>query len=355
MLAGEDQLSKRRKRQQARQSGQVDVNEIQQCTSTSSDHAPSSYYPHSSSSPHSVGDSRSPPFKPHYQAASNSCYQSRAGYSQDDGCDSSMHANRLSSNSHFDLCPSSMHEHHAGYPPAHIYERKWSQCSQDSMDKSPSSTTPQHSPPYPTSSTSMPSYTSRSPYPSTEEASSSTALGEPMHKCLKIERPSHDDTSFYMEPVPSSQIKSLNESITASPEHFDQTPDVKSEPLTGNEEYSVPLSPYIKDMLNQLHTVYNEIFEAAYAPEHVPKFTDNPKTADELFNMTDIFIRRLIRFAKNLPEFKNLDQSDQIQLLKVILLILLPTPTSPQNLNKISTKNILIFYTYHNLFVLISF
>ncbi|RUS89585.1 hypothetical protein EGW08_002603, partial [Elysia chlorotica] len=144
-----------------------------------------------------------------------------------------------------------------------------------------------------------------------------TLGGEPIHKRLKIEGPGHQlDSSFYMEPVPSSQLQSLNKSITASPEHLAQSPVVKSEPLTGTEEYAVPLSPYIKDMLNQLHSVYTEIFEAAYALDYVPKLTDNPKTADELFNMTDIFIRRLIKFAKTLPEFKNLEQSDQIQLLK---------------------------------------
>ena len=302
--------------------------ELEPCSSTSSDlHPQSSFDPHSSSSPHSVGDSHSPPFKPHYQAhsSSNSHYSSSAGsYGLDDICDSSMHTSSTSSNSRsFDLCPSSIQQkqpqpqhHMSSYQPGSVFERKWSQCSsQDSMDDSLGSNTPQHSPPYPAPTSSMQSFSSKSPYPSPEGPTSSS-MTAPVQKRFKMEELSqHESSQYYMEPVPSFQMHSVNESITASPEYL--SPEIKAEPLTGNEEYSIPLSPYIKDKLNQLHTVYNEIFEAPYAPEQVPKFTDSPKTADEVFNMTDIFIRRLIRFAKNLPEFKNLAQSDQIQLLKV--------------------------------------
>ncbi|GFR93494.1 vitamin D3 receptor B [Elysia marginata] len=311
-ILSEDQLSKRRKRQQSRQSVSEEVSEIQPCTSTSAEPS-SSYYAQRVSSPHSVGDSQSPPFKSHYQVHNNH-FQYNGGYSREDSCDSSMQATSSFRSSHYELCPTlsqQQHKHpHDPYRPAHVYERKWSQCSQDSMDSSP-----QHSPPYPTSSTSMSGYTSRSPYPSPDGSSGLTAMGAPAQKCLKLESYSHDST-YYLEPVPPSQVNSVHETINTSPEHFALPLEVKSEPLTGNEEYSVPLSPYIKDMLSQLQTVYSDIFEAPYAPEQVPKFTDTPKSADDVFNMTDIFIRRLIKFAKNLPEFKNLDQSDQICLLK---------------------------------------
>lgn len=305
-ILSEDQLSKRRKRQQTRQSATEVMPEIQPCTSTSAE--PNFYHTPRSSSPHSV-DSQSPPFKSHYPVSANNHYPyNDGGYGHDNDCDSSMSAASLSNNGLYCSPTSTQHP----YRPAPVYDRKWSRCSQDSMDCSP-----QHSPSYPTSSSSsVKAYSSRSPYQSPGEPSSSmAAMGAPAQKCLKLEKLAPDE-SYYMEHVPRSELSSVQESISSSPEHLTLPPEVKSEPLTGFEEYPIPLPTYIKNMLSQMQATYNEIFEAPYNAEHLPKFTDNPKSADEVFNMTDIFIRRLIRFAKSLPEFKNLNQSDQILLLK---------------------------------------
>ena len=69
-----------------------------------------------------------------------------------------------------------------------------------------------------------------------------------------------------------------------------------------------------------MQKTYNEIFEATYSVEQTKNLQENPSTSSDLFNMTDIFIRRLIKFAKCIPEFKELKQEDQINLLKVCVL-----------------------------------
>ena len=68
-----------------------------------------------------------------------------------------------------------------------------------------------------------------------------------------------------------------------------------------------------------MQKTYNEIFEATYSADQIKNLQQNPATSSELFNMTDIFIRRLIKFAKCIPEFKELKQEDQINLLKVFI------------------------------------
>lgn len=102
----------------------------------------------------------------------------------------------------------------------------------------------------------------------------------------------------------------LGTPLPASPEMH-----IKDEPF-GEENYSVPLKDDIRECLSTMQKTYDEIFEATYTEEQAKAFQSNPKSATELFNMTDIFIRRLIKFAKCIPEFKNLAQEDQIHLLK---------------------------------------
>lgn len=89
---------------------------------------------------------------------------------------------------------------------------------------------------------------------------------------------------------------------------------IKHEKEDEERNNPVPLTPYLKDCLENLSKVYDDIFEEAYKSDQIRK---NPKSPDQLFNMTEIFIRRLIRFARQIPEFKSLTQHDQIQLLKV--------------------------------------
>ena len=66
-----------------------------------------------------------------------------------------------------------------------------------------------------------------------------------------------------------------------------------------------------------MEKTYNEIFEATYSLDQINKMKEKPGTSNDLFNMTDMFIRRLIKFSKFIPEFKTLSQEDQINLLKV--------------------------------------
>ncbi|XP_025095322.1 nuclear hormone receptor HR96-like isoform X3 [Pomacea canaliculata] len=91
---------------------------------------------------------------------------------------------------------------------------------------------------------------------------------------------------------------------------------VKEEP-PDEENYTIPLRDDIRENLTQMQKTYDEIFEATYSPEQVGTvIKENPSSSTDLFNMTDIFIRRLIKFAKCIPEFKSLKQEDQIHLLK---------------------------------------
>nr|KAG5704067.1 hypothetical protein BaRGS_017571 [Batillaria attramentaria] len=89
----------------------------------------------------------------------------------------------------------------------------------------------------------------------------------------------------------------------------------KEEPFE-DENYSIPLRDDIRESLSIMQRSYDEIFEATYTEEQAKAFQATPHSSSELFNMTDIFIRRLIKFAKGIPEFKGLEQEDQIHLLK---------------------------------------
>lgn len=85
-----------------------------------------------------------------------------------------------------------------------------------------------------------------------------------------------------------------------------------------DEDYIVPLCDEYRKEIDNLEIQYTQVFDSGYTDEQVQKLTGDPRSPDELFNMTDIFIRRLIKFAKHIPEFRSLPQEDQIHLLKVI-------------------------------------
>ena len=86
------------------------------------------------------------------------------------------------------------------------------------------------------------------------------------------------------------------------------------------DDFLRPLAEDIAANICTLEREYNEIFDIGYSEEQAKRFTEKPHNANELFNMTDIFIRRLIKFAKHIPEFRQLKQEDQIFLLKVGIL-----------------------------------
>ncbi|XP_076439485.1 vitamin D3 receptor-like isoform X2 [Babylonia areolata] len=90
---------------------------------------------------------------------------------------------------------------------------------------------------------------------------------------------------------------------------------IKEEPAE-EENYSIPLRRDIRENLLMMQKTYDDIFEATYSVEQSKNLKANPDSSSDLFNMTDIFIRRLIKFAKCIPEFKALKQEDQIHLLK---------------------------------------
>ncbi|XP_041368868.1 nuclear hormone receptor HR96-like [Gigantopelta aegis] len=83
-----------------------------------------------------------------------------------------------------------------------------------------------------------------------------------------------------------------------------------------DEQYPCPMSDEMRANIENMTEVYSTIFDAPYTNTQVSKLTTEDKTTTELFNLTDIFIRRLIRWSKLLPEFKVLSQEDQISLLK---------------------------------------
>lgn len=94
-------------------------------------------------------------------------------------------------------------------------------------------------------------------------------------------------------------------------------------------DFPIPLPEVIADNIANLEKEYNTVFDVGYSEEQAKKFTEKPHNANELFNMTDIFIRRLIKFAKHIPEFRALKQEDQIYLLKVIFYLCIDSQNEP--------------------------
>lgn len=83
------------------------------------------------------------------------------------------------------------------------------------------------------------------------------------------------------------------------------------------DEYPRPLPEHLATEIQLLEKEYKLVFDSGYSEDQAKKMVEKPHSANDLFNMTDIFIRRLIKFAKHIVEFKTLKQEDQICLLKV--------------------------------------
>ncbi|CAH1782767.1 unnamed protein product [Owenia fusiformis] len=81
-------------------------------------------------------------------------------------------------------------------------------------------------------------------------------------------------------------------------------------------QHTRQLLPEENARLDTLVKGYYSVFDLPYKEQETKNFKPMPSSSTEMFNMTDVFIRRLIKFAKAIPEFKMLDQEDQITLLK---------------------------------------
>lgn len=125
-----------------------------------------------------------------------------------------------------------------------------------------------------------------------------------------------DSPSTSYAPIPlSPEMKIKEEPCDETYSAVLDFPPKQEEP-SEDDNYSIPLRGDICENLTMIQKTYDEIFEASYTEEQARAFQANPKSFNELFNMTDVFIRRLIKFAKCIPEFKGLQQEDQIHLLK---------------------------------------
>ncbi|XP_076104424.1 vitamin D3 receptor-like isoform X2 [Mytilus galloprovincialis] len=126
----------------------------------------------------------------------------------------------------------------------------------------------------------------------------------------------HKNKQRKMEDSPGS---TEDVSTTYMSEDSNKSPMDDLSPLKSDledEDYIVPLNEEYRKEIENLETQYKIVFDSGYTEEQVQKLTGDPRSPDELFNMTDIFIRRLIKFAKHIPEFRALPQEDQIHLLK---------------------------------------
>lgn len=140
-------------------------------------------------------------------------------------------------------------------------------------------------------------------------------------KLPKLEYTSEDDDCYYDSATEVPTVTPLHDPVSFY-DDLTKCSQIKYEMIDDYDNYVIPLDPGIRNCLQELSKTYDEIFEAAYTQDQISKLTSKPKTANQLFNMTDVFIRRLIRFAKHIPEFKSLSQADQIHLLKVCCLML---------------------------------
>ncbi|XP_048747470.2 nuclear hormone receptor HR96-like isoform X4 [Ostrea edulis] len=100
---------------------------------------------------------------------------------------------------------------------------------------------------------------------------------------------------------------------------YNQSPPTDLSPFKSeldDDDYPRPLSEEYRKEIQNLEEQYAVVFDQPYNESQFKKLTESPRSANDLFNLTDIFIRRLIKFAKHVPEFKQLQQEDQIHLLK---------------------------------------
>ncbi|KAL4231392.1 hypothetical protein ACF0H5_008971 [Mactra antiquata] len=117
-----------------------------------------------------------------------------------------------------------------------------------------------------------------------------------------------NSTSYLSDSTENSS--SLSSPMVSTPP---QLPMVKQEP---EEDTYIPLTDEMEKNIANLEKEYKQVFDSGYSEHQAKQLVEKPHSANDLFNMTDIFIRRLIKFAKHIPEFKALKQEDQISLLK---------------------------------------
>ncbi|KAK3584336.1 hypothetical protein CHS0354_017506 [Potamilus streckersoni] len=133
----------------------------------------------------------------------------------------------------------------------------------------------------------------------------------------RIKEGRFSDYSESNSPHSSTEVSSMMmDDADEAAANFNFSPmTLKCEPEE-EDDFPQPLSEEIQKEIEQLEKEYDAVFSQGYSKEQSSKLTDNPRSANELFNMTDIFIRRLIKFSKHIPEFRQLKQDDQIHLLK---------------------------------------
>ena len=152
-----------------------------------------------------------------------------------------------------------------------------------------------------------------------------TVLPQQMTSSLPYLQPHKMESSF-------QSPGSCNDADASSTTYFSDSTDTSnlSSSLTNfaqdmiktersEEDFTRPLNQELEVEIRNLEKEYAAVFDSGYSEDQAKKFVEKPHNANDLFNMTDIFIRRLIKFAKHIPEFKSLKQEDQIYLLKVSL------------------------------------
>ena len=115
----------------------------------------------------------------------------------------------------------------------------------------------------------------------------------------------------------SSEITTSYQSDESTRSPTDNFSPFREKSETDDDDYPRPLREDYRLEIENLERQYAGVFDVPYNEDQFNKLTHNPRTPNELFNLTDIFIRRLIKFAKHVPEFRDLQQEDQIHLLKV--------------------------------------
>lgn len=123
-----------------------------------------------------------------------------------------------------------------------------------------------------------------------------------------------EDSPCSSEDFITSSTNYISDDSNTGKSPMDDLSPLKSD--LDDEDYSIPLCEEYRKEIENLEVQYGNVFDSGYTEEQVKKLTGDPRSPDELFNMTDIFIRRLIKFAKHIPEFRDLPQDDQIHLLK---------------------------------------
>lgn len=279
----EDQLVKRRQRQHTKQYNFSGV-ETQPCSSTSSD---------------LLGDDSCLPYLPREYQPSTHTHQ------QQPQPNSTCQIGN-DSNDYMPLTPASYYDS-CSPPGSTTLKRHYSVSYGNSCS--------------PTSTTSPPAFIPQQvPMPTSAQLVCGIQ-NDAVAKLPKLEYTSEDDDCYYDSATEVPTVTPLHDPVSFY-DDLTKCSQIKYEMIDDYDNYVIPLDPGIRNCLQELSKTYDEIFEAAYTQDQISKLTSKPKTANQLFNMTDVFIRRLIRFAKHIPEFKSLSQADQIHLLKVCCLML---------------------------------